>query len=59
MREAAYLMVAWPSLAACVFAVDWLNLVKAGYRGVLPSFLSERFLVETRAIGAAVSFRAR
>src|SRR5262245_38294043 len=34
---AFYLMAAWPSLAACVIAVGWLQLVKAGYSGVLPS----------------------
>jgi MHS family proline/betaine transporter-like MFS transporter len=53
---AFYLMVAWPSLAACVLAVGWLNLVKAGYSGVLPSLLSEQFPVATRAIGVSVSF---
>ena len=51
-----YLMVAWPSLAACVLAVGWLQLVKAGYSGVLPSLLSEQFPVETRAIGVSLSF---
>jgi MHS family proline/betaine transporter-like MFS transporter len=34
---AFYLMVAWPSLAACIIAVAWLQLCKAGYSGVLPS----------------------
>jgi MHS family proline/betaine transporter-like MFS transporter len=53
---AFYLMVAWPSLAACIFAVAWLNLIKAGYSGVLPSLLSEQFPVETRAIGVALGF---
>jgi MHS family proline/betaine transporter-like MFS transporter len=53
---AFYLMVAWPSLAACVLAAGWLNLVKAGYSGVLPSLLSEQFPVATRAIGVSVSF---
>jgi MHS family proline/betaine transporter-like MFS transporter len=53
---AFYLMVAWPSLAACVLAVGWLNLLKAGYSGVLPSLLSEQFPVETRAIGVSLSF---
>src|SRR6202140_4544202 len=53
---ASYLMVAWPSLAACVIAVGWLNLLKAGYSGVLPSLLSEQFPVETRAIGVSLSF---
>ena len=51
-----YLMVAWPSLAACVLAAGWLNVVKAGYSGVLPSLLSEQFPVETRAIGVSLSF---
>jgi MHS family proline/betaine transporter-like MFS transporter len=51
-----WLMVAYPSLAACVFAVGWLNLVKAGYSGVLPSLLSEQFPVETRAVGVAFSY---
>jgi MFS transporter, MHS family, proline/betaine transporter len=53
---AFYLMAAWPSLAACVIAVGWLQLVKAGYSGVLPSLMSEQFPVENRAIGVALSF---
>jgi MHS family proline/betaine transporter-like MFS transporter len=51
-----YLMVAWPSLAACILAAGWLNVVKAGYSGVLPSVLSEQFPVETRAIGVSLGF---
>jgi MHS family proline/betaine transporter-like MFS transporter len=51
-----WLMVAYPSLAACVFAVGWLNLVKAGYSGVLPSLLSEQFPVEVRAVGVAFGY---
>src|SRR5215472_2706665 len=53
---AFYLMAAWPSLSACVIAVGWLQLVKAGYSGVLPSLLSEQFPVDTRAIGVSLSF---
>jgi MFS transporter, MHS family, proline/betaine transporter len=53
---AFWLMTAWPSLAACIIAVGWLQLVKAGYSGVLPSLLSEQFPVEVRAIGVALSF---
>ena len=53
---AFYLMVAWPSLAACIIAVVWLQGVKAGYSGVLPSLLSEQFPVETRAIGVSLGF---
>ena len=53
---AFYLMVAFPSLATCVFAVCWLNLIKAGYSGVLPSLMSEQFPVETRAIGVALGY---
>jgi len=53
-----YLMSAFPTLAACVFAVAWLNLVKAGYSGVLPSLLGEQFPVEVRAIGVSLSFSA-
>ena len=53
---AFYLMAAWPSLAACIIAVGWLQLVKAGYSGVLPSLLSEQFPVETRAIGVSLGF---
>ena len=53
---AFYLMVAWPSLAACVLAVGWLNLVKAGYSGILPSLMSEQFPVETRAIGVSLGY---
>jgi MFS transporter, MHS family, proline/betaine transporter len=51
-----WLMAAFPSLAACIFAAAWLNLCKAGYSGVLPSLLSEQFPVETRAIGVSLSF---
>jgi len=53
---AFYLMAAWPSLTACIIAVGWLNLVKAGYSGVLPALLSELFPVDTRAIGVALGF---
>jgi MFS transporter, MHS family, proline/betaine transporter len=53
---AFYLMGAWPSLAACIIAVSWLQLLKAGYSGVLPSLLSEQFPVEVRAIGVSLSF---
>jgi len=51
-----WLMVAYPSVASAVFAVTWLNLVKGGYSGVLPSLMSERFPVETRAVGVAFSY---
>jgi MHS family proline/betaine transporter-like MFS transporter len=51
-----WLMVAFPSLATAMFAVGFLNLVKAGYSGVLPSVLSEQFPVETRAVGVSFSF---
>ena len=51
-----WLMVAYPSVATAVFAVGWLNLVKGGYSGVLPSLMSERFPVETRAVGIAFSY---
>lgn len=51
-----WLMVAYPSVATAVFAVTWLNLVKGGYSGVLPSLMSERFPVETRAVGVAFSY---
>jgi MHS family proline/betaine transporter-like MFS transporter len=51
-----WLMAAWPSLAACIIAVGWLQLVKAGYSGVLPSLLAELFPVEVRAIGASLSY---
>src|SRR5262249_9078609 len=46
----------YPSLATAMFAVGILNLIKAGYSGVLPSVLSEQFPVETRAVGVAFSF---
>ena len=49
-------MVAYPSLATAMFAVGLLNLIKAGYSGVLPSLLSEQFPVETRAVGVAFSY---
>ena len=51
-----YLLVAYPSLTTAIFAVGWLNLVKAGYSGVLPSLISELFPVETRAVGVAFSY---
>jgi MFS transporter, MHS family, proline/betaine transporter len=51
-----YLMVAAPSLATAMFAVGFLNLVKAWYSGVLPSLMSEQFPVETRAVGVAFSY---
>ena len=51
-----WLMATWPSLLACVIAVAWLQLVKAGYSGVLPSLLSEQFPVEVRAIGVSFGF---
>jgi MHS family proline/betaine transporter-like MFS transporter len=51
-----WLMVAYPSLATAMFAVGLLNLIKAGYSGVLPSVLSEQFPVEVRAVGVAFSF---
>jgi MFS transporter, MHS family, proline/betaine transporter len=51
-----YLMVAWPSLAACIIAVGWLNLVKAGYSGVLPALMAEQFPVDTRAIGVSLGY---
>jgi len=51
-----YLMAAWPSLAACIIAVGWLQLVKAGYSGVLPSLMSEQFPVDTRAIGVSLGY---
>ena len=53
---AFYLMAAWPSLAACIIAVGWLQFVKAGYSGVLPSVLSEQFPVEVRAMGVSLGF---
>src|SRR5947208_4533128 len=53
---AFYLMAAWPSLATCVIAVAWLQLVKAGYSGVLPSLMSDQFPVETRAVGVAFGY---
>jgi MFS transporter, MHS family, proline/betaine transporter len=51
-----YLIWAWPTLTACIIAVAWLQLLKAGYSGVLPSLLGEQFPVATRAIGIALSF---
>jgi MHS family proline/betaine transporter-like MFS transporter len=51
-----WLMDAYPSLATAMFAVGLLNLIKAGYSGVLPCVLSEQFPVETRAVGVAFSF---
>jgi MHS family proline/betaine transporter-like MFS transporter len=51
-----WLMDAYPSLATAMIAVGFLNLVKAGYSGVLPSVLSDQFPVETRAVGVSLSF---
>ena len=51
-----WLMVAYPSLATAMFAVGFLNLIKAGYSGVLPSQLARQFPVETRAVGVAFSY---
>jgi MHS family proline/betaine transporter-like MFS transporter len=51
-----WLMDAYPSLATAMFAVGFLNLIKGGYSGVLPSVLSEQFPVETRAVGVAFAF---
>jgi MHS family proline/betaine transporter-like MFS transporter len=53
---AFWIMAAWPSLAACIVAVAWLQLVKAGHSGVLPSLLAEQFPVEVRAIGVSFGF---
>jgi MHS family proline/betaine transporter-like MFS transporter len=51
-----WLMDTFPSLATAMFAVGFLNLIKAGYSGVLPSVLAEQFPVETRAIGMSLAF---
>ena len=51
-----WLMVAYPSLATAMFAVGMLNLIKAGYSGILPSLLAEQFPVQTRAVGVAFSY---
>ena len=51
-----WLMDKYPSLATAMFAVGFLNLIKAGYSGVLPSVLCEQFPVDTRAIGCALAF---
>jgi MHS family proline/betaine transporter-like MFS transporter len=53
---AFYLMAGWPSLATCVIAVAWLNLIKAGYSGVLPSLMAEQFPVDSRATGVALGY---
>lgn len=53
---AFWLMDAYPSLTSALFAVSLLNLIKAGYSGVLPSVLSEQFPVATRAVGIAFSY---
>jgi MHS family proline/betaine transporter-like MFS transporter len=53
---AFYVMAAWPSLGTCVIAVAWLQLVKAGYSGVLPSLMSDQFPVDTRAVGVALGY---
>lgn len=50
------LMVAVPSLLTAVLAASWLNLVKAGYSGVLPSLLAGLFPTETRGVGMSLSY---
>lgn len=51
-----WLMVAYPSLATAMFAVGFLNLIKGGYSGILPSLLAEQFPVDSRAVGIAFSY---
>lgn len=51
-----FLMASWPALWSCIFACAWLQFLKAGYSGVLPSLLGELFPVATRAIGVSLSF---
>jgi MFS family permease len=51
-----FLMSSWPTLTACIIACSWLQLLKAGYSGVLPSVLGEQFPVAVRAIGVSLSF---
>ena len=51
-----WLMDRFPSLGTAIVAVGLLNLIKAGYSGVLPSVMSEQFPVEIRAVGVAFSF---
>jgi MHS family proline/betaine transporter-like MFS transporter len=51
-----WLMDAYPSLATAMLAVGLLNLIKAGYSGVLPSVLAEQFPVEVRAVGVAFGY---
>ena len=51
-----WLMDVYPSVATAVFAVSFLNLIKGGYSGVLPSVLCEQFPVETRSVGVALAF---
>jgi MHS family proline/betaine transporter-like MFS transporter len=51
-----WLMDKYPSLATAMFAVGFLNLIKGGYSGVLPSVMCEQFPVETRAVGVAFAF---
>lgn len=53
---AFWLMNTYPSLATAMFAVGLLNLIKAGYSGVLPSVLAELFPVATRAVGISFSY---
>src|SRR6516164_221350 len=51
-----WLMDAYPSVATAVVAVGFLNLIKGGYSGVLPSVLCDQFPVATRAVGVAFAF---
>ena len=45
-------MNVYPSVATVVFAVSFLNRIKGGYSGVLPSVLCEEFPV----VGVAFAF---
>jgi len=51
-----WLMVAYPSITTAILAAGWLSLIKAGYSGVLPSFLAELFPTATRGIGMSLSY---
>jgi MHS family proline/betaine transporter-like MFS transporter len=53
---AFWLMVTYPSLATAMLAVAFLNVIKGGYSGVLPSLLAEQFPVDSRAVGIAFSY---
>lgn len=53
---AFYLVTSVPTFAGVVLITCWLNFVKAGYSGVLPSAMAELFPTHTRGSGMALGY---